>query len=146
MSFQFSLAAVLSFRESLEQREYLALERIQSEIGRTEAQILEIGEKLGTMTQLRETELFRGIRSVHLQQAYEDELALERHLNLLQDRLRELKSRRQQQLKSYDLARQKRRVLDELRSHQLEIYTREQARRQQILLDDLFLARRKRGK
>jgi len=32
MSFQFPLAAVLRYRESLEQQEYVALEKIQQEI------------------------------------------------------------------------------------------------------------------
>jgi flagellar export protein FliJ len=144
MAFQFSLSAVLIYRESLEQREYIALEQIQQEITRTEAHLLQVEEWRAAAAQGRAAELTRGIHSVHLQQAYERELALERYRDLLQDKLRELKNRRQQQLKSYEVARQKRRVLDELRGHQFEAYTHAQARRQQLLLDELFLARRRR--
>ena len=36
MPFRFSLAAVLTYRESLEHREYIVLEQIQQEITRTE--------------------------------------------------------------------------------------------------------------
>ena len=144
MPFQFTLAAVLIYRESLEHREYVALEQIQQEITRTEAQILQIEEWRGVAAQQRAAELARGVRSVQLQQAYEYEVALERHRDFQQGKLRELKARLQQQLKSYEQARQKRRVLDELRSHQFEAYTRIQARRQQHLLDELFLARRRR--
>ena len=145
MPFQFSLAAVLIYRESLEHREYIALEQIQQEITRTEAHILQVEEWRAATSQQRAAELARGVRSVQLQQAYEHELALERYRDLQQDKLRELKSRLQQQLKSYEVARQKRRVLDELRGHQFEAYTRGQARRQQRLLDELFLARRRRS-
>ncbi|MGA8153924.1 MAG: flagellar FliJ family protein [Terriglobales bacterium] len=145
MAFRFTLAAVLVYRESLEHREYIALEQIQQGITRTEAQILQVEEWRTTAAQQRAAELARGIHSVQLQQAYEHELALERQRDLLRDKLRELKSRLQQQLKTYELARQKRRVLDELRGHQFETYTRDQARRQQYLLDELFLARRRRS-
>jgi flagellar export protein FliJ len=145
MAFQFSLAAVLIYRESLEQREYIALEQIQQAITRTEAHILQVEEWRATAAQQRSEELARGVHSVQLQQAYEHELALERYRDLQQEKLRELKNRRQQQLKSYELARQKRKVLDELRGHQFEAYTRGQARRQQHLLDELFLARRRRS-
>ena len=144
MPFHFSLAAVLTYRESLEHREYIALEQIQQEIARTEAHALQVEEWRANAAQMRAAELSRGVRSIHLQQAYEYELALERYRNLLQDKLRELRNRLQQQLKSYEVARQKRRVLDELREHQFETYTRGQARRQQHLLDELFLARRRR--
>jgi flagellar export protein FliJ len=145
MPFQFSLAAVLIYRESLEQREYIALEQIQQEITRTEAHLLQVEEWRATAAQMRAAELARGVHSVQLQQAYERELSLERYRDLQQDKLRELKNRRQQQLKSYEVARQKRRVLDELRGHQFEAYTRSQARRQQHLLDELFLVRRRRS-
>jgi len=145
MPFHFSLAAVLTYRESLEHREYIALEQIQQEITRTEGHILQVEEWRTTAAQLRAAELARGVRSVHLQQAYEYELTLERYRDLQQDKLRELRNRLQHQLKSYEVARQKRKVLDELRGHQLENYTRVQARRQQHLLDELFLARRRRS-
>lgn len=145
MPFRFSLAAVLTYRESLEHREYIVLEQIQQEITGTEAHLVEVEAWRGTAAQLRATQLSRGLHSVHLQQAYEHELALERYRDLLQDKLRELKQRLQQQLQAYELARQKRKVLDELRGHQFEAYTRGQVRAQQHLLDELFLARRRRS-
>jgi flagellar export protein FliJ len=145
MSFQFTLAAVLVYRESLEHREYVVLEQIQQEITRTEALILQVEEWRAGAAKQRAAELAHGVPSFQLQQAYEHELALERYRDLQQGKLRELKGRLQQQLKKYELARQKRRVLDELREHQLEVYNRSQARRQQHLLDELFLARRRRS-
>ena len=145
MPFHFSLAAVLIYRESLEHREYIALEQIQQEITRTEAHILQVEEWRGIAAQERAAELARGVHSVQLQRTYEHQLALERYRDLQQDKLRELKNRLQQQLRTYELARQKRKVLDELRGHQFEAYTRGQARRQQHILDELFLVRRRRS-
>ena len=145
MAFEFKLAAVLRYRESLEQREYLALQRIQQEITQLEAQIQRCQEQYAAARNRRETELARGIASIHLQAVYEEELALEKHLDKLQAQRKELEGRRQQCLKTYQLARQKREVLDRLRVRQLEAYRRAQAKRQQNTLDDLFLSRYRRS-
>jgi len=144
MAFQFSLAAVLKYRESLEHRAYLTLERTHQEVARTEAQILQVDDWRRTAAEQRAADLARGVTSIHLQGAYEYELALERYRDLLVGKLKELKVRLQRELKLYETARQERRVLDELRSHKLEAYVRGQNRREQHFLDELFLARRKR--
>jgi len=144
MAFQFKLAAVLRYRESFEQREYLALQRIHLEIARTEAQIRQCQELHATARMHRETELARGIASIQLQAVCEEELALEKHLEKLQAQRRELEGKRQQCLKTYQLARQKREVLDHLRVRQLDAYRRAQAKRQQNTLDDIFLSRYRR--
>jgi len=145
MAFRFSLAAVLKYRENIEQREYLALEKIHQEIGRVQAQVQQIESWLRAESQRREAELSRGIPSVHLQNAFEQELVLIRHRDLLQARLRELDVKRKQHLKTYEQARQKREILDELRSRQHAAYDREQTKRQQNTVDDIFLSRHGRG-
>jgi len=145
MAFEFKLAAVLRYRESVEQRDYLALQRIQQEIAQTEAQIHQCQEQHAAARRQRETELARGIASIHLQAVYEQELALEKHLDKLQAQLKELEQKRQRCLKTYQLARQKREVLDHLRVRQLEAYRRAQAKRQQNTLDDIFLSRHRRS-
>jgi len=144
MAFQFRLAAVLRYRESLEQREYLALQRIQMEIAQTEAQIQQCQERYTAARMHRETELARGIASIHLQAVCEEEFALEKHLEKLQAQRKALEGKRQQCLKTYQLARQKREVLDHLRMRQLDAYRRAQAKRQQNTLDDIFLSRYRR--
>lgn len=141
MAFRFSLSAVLKYRENIEQREYLALERVHQEIGRVEAQVRQIEQWCQAEAQRREAELSRGIPSVHLQSAVEQELELIRHRDLLHGRLRELHLKRKQHLKTYEQARQKREILEELRSRQLSTYERDQAKRQQNAVDDIFLAR-----
>jgi flagellar export protein FliJ len=145
MAFRFTLAAVLKYRENIEQREYFALERIQQEVARVEARIQQVEEQHSAVRQRRDAELARGIASIHLQTAYEQELALDKQLDKLQAQLQELQGRRRQCLKTYQLARQKREVLDHLRVRQLEAYRRAQAKRQQTTLDDIFLSRQRRS-
>jgi flagellar protein FliJ len=145
MSFQFPLAAVLRYRESLEQREYLALERIQQEVTRVELRIRQVEEACSTASQTRAAELARGIRAVEVQAAYEYQKALDQQREALLTLLQELKMKWRQQLASYELARRNRETLEKLREKQFDIYVREQAKREQSVIDDIFLSRRGRG-
>jgi flagellar FliJ protein len=144
MAFRFSLAAVLKYRENLEQREYLALGRVHQEIAQVEAQLRRCEEWLSEITNLRTTETARGIASVHLQDAYEREHGLEIQRDELQVKRQELNMKRLQCLKAYELARQKREILEELRNQQLNTYVLDQSRREQRKVDDMFLSRLKR--
>jgi len=145
MSFQFSLAAVLRYRESIEQREYFALERTQQEIARTEAGIHQIEQDCAKATQDRAAELAKGTRAADVEAAYEYQTALEQQLEALRALLQELKMKWRQQLASYTAARRNRETLEKLREKQLDAYSREQAKREQSVMDDIFLARRGRG-
>ncbi len=144
MAFRFSLAAVLKYRENLEQREYLALGRVHQEIAQVEAQLSRCEEWLSEITNLRTTETARGIASVHLQDAYERERGLETQRDELQVKRQELNMKRLQCLKAYELARQKREILEELRNQQRNSYVLDQSRREQRRVDDMFLSRLKR--
>jgi len=145
MAFRFALAALLEYRESLEQREYLALEKTQQEIVQTQIALHQCAESRSAATRRREADLCRGVTSVHLQAAYEEETALVERGEKLRAQLRELQVRRQNCLRAYELARRNRELLDELRIQQLDAYRREQAKREQATLDDVFLSRRRRG-
>jgi flagellar export protein FliJ len=144
MAFRFPLAAVLKYRESMEQREYLALERIQMEIARMQAQIAQAAAARSAAAASSLEQLSRGLAAIHLQEAREYESALERSQTLFEEKLKELRVSLRQRLRTYQIARQKREVLDELRSRQKNAYERDQARLQQNAVDDLTLARRKR--
>ena len=142
MAFRFTLEAVLTYRKNLEQREYLALGRVQQEIAQNELLIQECEDQIAEVCNRRAEEAGKGIASVHLQEFYHRERALQLRCDQLQIKLQELKVRRQQCLKTYEQARQKREILEELRSRQLHAYVVEQGRREQQRLDDLFLSRR----
>jgi flagellar export protein FliJ len=144
MAFRFTLAAVLKYRKNLEQREYLALGRVHQEIAHVESLLAECEEWRSDAARRRETEATRGIASVHLQDAYERERQLEKQRDELQVKQQELKLKRQQCLKAYELARQKREVLEELQNRQLQAYVLDQSRREQRRVDDMFLSRLKR--
>jgi len=144
MAFRFNLAAVLKYRKNLEQREYLELGKVQQEILSVEAQLEQCDERRMEAVQRREQQVAKGTVSVHLQQAYEWERNLENQRNELQVRRQELQVKRMQRLKAYEQARQKREILDHLRTEQLHAYLLEQSRREQNRIDDLFLARMKR--
>ena len=144
MPFNFQLATVLKFRQGMEQREYIALERIQHEIVSTAAQL----EQLETARQLAvrgtDSNLRKGTPAILLQTDLDQEQALEQEKKKLRIRLGELDNQKTQRLKQYEIARQKREVLEELRNRQFESFTREQAKREQAQIDDMFLASRHR--
>lgn len=145
MSFRFSLAGVLKLRENVERREYLALERIHMEIAYAEAQLRDVDEWRSVLAERRQAELAEGIPSIQLQGVFDQELALEHRRDTVKRNLEELVAKRQQHVKAYELARQKREMLDQLRARQLDAYLRNRAKREQSAIDDLFLSRRKRG-
>jgi flagellar protein FliJ len=142
MSFQFPLATVLRYRESIEQREYFALEKTQQEIARGETRIRQVEEESSTAAQNRATTLAKGIRAADVQAAYEYEDALKQQHGALLALLQELKIKWRQQLASYEVARRNRETLEKLREKQRDAYLREQVKREQAVIDDLFLSRR----
>ena len=142
MPFQFSLAAVLRYRESLEQREYLVLEKLQQEVALLERKVHQIEQACLAATQDRKVQLAQGMRAADLQSAYRYQVALEKQRELLRTQMQEARLKWQRQLQSYKTARRKRETLDHLRSHQLAAYRQQQAKREQNTLDDIFLSRR----
>jgi len=145
MAFHFPLAAVLRYRESIEQREYFLLEKIQQEISRLEVRMREAEEACSKAIENRATELAKGICAADVRSAYEHERALELQIEALHALWQELKAKWRQQLASYEIARRNRETLEKLRERQLNSYTREQAKREQAVMDDIFLSRRRRG-
>lgn len=141
MAFDFPLAAVLRYRGSLEQQEYLLFEKIQQEIAQVELKIRQVEEARLTAGQTRVAELAKGIPAIELQNAFHYERALDLQREALQSQWQELKVKWRRQLVAYEMARRNRETLEKLRDKQLEAYTREQAKRAQAAVDDIFLAR-----
>ena len=143
MAFQFSLAGVLRYRQSQEERERLALQRLHT---RRAALLRELHEIREASLQLQ-----RSLRR-HLQQALIPAVAvqvcgdmtnrLERRQQQLRAALLQLQSEVAVQTERYKQARQKREVLDSLCERQLNEYRRHQQRREQAAVDELFLLRR----
>jgi flagellar export protein FliJ len=142
MPFHFPLATVLRYRESIEQRERLALEKIQQEIAGVELQIRQTNDARSVASENRIAGLSQGTSAAEMQAGYEYQKTLEQLSEILRARLQDSKKKWQQQLVTYEAARRNRETLDNLREKQHEVYNREQAKREQAAADDLFLSRR----
>src|SRR5581483_6201370 len=145
MAFRFALAALLKYRESLEQREYLALEKVQQEIVQVENLIRQCEQQLSAAQARRDRDLKSGVISIQLQAIYQEETALEELQEKLRAHWQQLQVFFFKQKTAYEIAHRNREVLDNLRLKQLDAYRKEQAKREQKTLDDIFLARRRRS-
>lgn len=144
MAFRFSLDTLLDYREALERRELLALERAQQEVLGLELQIRGVQQEQVTIVEGRQSNLRRGMKACELQALIEAEVALERRNNELTEMLRKSMLKREECLTTYREIRGKRELLEKLRSRKLAEYTREQSQAEQRRIDDVYLSRRKR--
>ena len=144
MGFQFSLAAVLRVRESLERREECALQAIQLEVARALKEIQELTLAIGGAHRNRERALEKMLLGGQLQSLMREEHTAELRLISLVGTLQTLEQAREEQMKVYQSAHQGRELLTGMRSKQQEIYDREWLRQDQKRLDDIFMARRHR--
>jgi flagellar export protein FliJ len=144
MAFRFSLAAVLKLRQSLEQQEYFKLLKLQQEITNIEGEIHQTEEQELQAEVGRTLELAHGLPAGHLQDSYEKSLAWTRLRETLKLKLKETEARRRQQLVTYRTVRQGREILEKIRERQHSEYIRDRNKRQQALIDDLFLSHFKR--
>jgi flagellar FliJ protein len=141
MPFRFSLAAVLRLRQTVEERDKLALEQIQHEIVQLTQLLEQIDVEKNKDAQTRQQELTSGIPAAHVVAVEADRQRLEQTQKQLQQQLVELRAVREKRLLLYQDSRRKREVMSELRSQQWETYETEESRRQQKVLDDIFLSR-----
>lgn len=144
MPFQFSLAAVLRYRENIEDLEYLTLEKRQQEVILLEREIQQVEKAWSEAEKKRSFELAAGLCAADLQSAYDYQIALEQQRDALRAQLQEARRKWREQMQVYQGARRRREMLEKLRSQQGEQYGREQAKREQNAMDEIFLSRRRR--
>lgn len=142
MSFKFSFAAVLRFRQTLEERDKLALERIQHEIARLTRLLEQVEIEKAKDARTRELELSGGIPAAHILAIEAARQRLQQSKKQLEEQLGKLRAEREKKLLAYNTSRRNREMLSELRQQQWEEYESQEARRQQKIMDDLFLSRR----
>jgi flagellar export protein FliJ len=145
VAFRFSLASVLRVRESFERSEELALQKVELELARVQRRIEELGKELDKVIGAREQALQHPTPAYRLREMQDGIDSLVGAKQALAETLRDLRERRDAQLKRYQVAHNNRRMLTEVRSQQRESYEQQQGRAQQKQLDDLFGARRQRG-
>ena len=145
MPFRFSLEGVLSYRKNLEHTEELTLNKILQEIAAKYQQLQQLQNDHRSLREQRDRDLARAQPAVYLQELAEKEKYIERVIEIFQAQLQELDIKREAQLAVLRAAQQDREVLDEVRKQKHDAYQREQNRREQKTLDDLFLSRIKDG-
>lgn len=141
MAFRFSLATVLLFRQSVEKREELALQKILMEMARTRKEIQEITTAIAAAHAARNQAMLSPLPASHVQDMLSDtDAAAERRKKLIES-LAVLEREHQAQTKKYQAAHRDRQMLSDMQSRQREAYDQERARATQKFLDDIFAAR-----
>ncbi|MFZ0314406.1 MAG: flagellar FliJ family protein [Candidatus Korobacteraceae bacterium] len=146
MAFHFTLAAVLRYQQSLEEREEL---RLHGQLAQRATLLQELEQasaaRRGLQTATQRAFQQAALPAAEIQFAVAQINALERQLAVLQSRRLNLESEIAQQTARYRQQRQKREVLESLRELQWREYRVRQQRREQAMLDELHLLRRGRG-
>jgi len=145
MKFHFPLETVLRFRESVEQREELELQKAQLEVAGVTRAIEQTTAEIENAQKARERAMQQAIPAAQLQaMVKEAEAAVERKKHL-ETTLHDLERQRDERLKAWQAAHRKRRMLSDMETRQQAVHEQEQVKTQQKQLDDLFGSRHQRG-
>jgi flagellar export protein FliJ len=142
MPFNFSLQAVLHFREGLEHQQELRLRAANQQVARVRHLIEQVDARSQELYSRQMADLSSGLTAAELRFGLLCETELLRHRRELEGELVRLQQLREKQREIYQQARRARQTLEALRDSQLAFYRKEAARREQRNLDDLFLMRR----
>ncbi|MGA7342231.1 MAG: flagellar FliJ family protein [Terracidiphilus sp.] len=141
MAFRFSLATVLRYRESIEEREERALQKFLLEIARIRHEIEQLTAGIAAKQQERYEAMQQPLPAFHLQTMLSEiDAALERR-KALTALLEELERQRKKQMQIYQAAARDRKMLSDIFTRQRDAYEQERARTLQKFLDDIFVTR-----
>jgi flagellar export protein FliJ len=136
---------VLRFREGIEKREELALQKIQREAARVRRRIDELTEGLAKAGNEREDALQGWMPAFRLKDLQDEISAAVDARQVQLETLATLKSQGDEQMKVYQAARVNRRMLTDLQKQQREAWEQSQLRMEQKRMDDVFASRAQRG-
>ncbi len=142
MPFLFSLQPILRLHASYERLERLRLLAIAAEIVRAREEIAAVTRESIAARTNTQTRMGTGVVAAELHFEMMSENMRQERRRMLGARLAELEKRELAQQQAYRLARQKREILSNLRQKKWDEYRREQARREQQRLDEVFLLHR----
>ncbi len=142
MAFRFSLQAMLDLRKSFERQEKLRLEMLTHQISQLRQQLETLDQEKTAGRERMAQNLQEGLfGSESLFNTDREAVGEQRRDSLLQ-RVTEVEEQRRLQLAVFQKAQQQRKILENLRDRREQIYRQMQSRREQQLLDELFLTRR----
>lgn len=144
MSFQFSLAAVLRIRLSLEEQEERKLIRIVQEIALNRQHLDAVDAQEEEVVRRRHEKLAIATRATGLHESYAQIEELKQTRGELEELRRRLVQLRAEQMKVYATAHRNRRMLTDLYDERRAIYDANLARLEQLAIDDTFGARHNR--
>ncbi len=143
MAFQFSLAAVLRYRQSREEQERLRLQTLHTRRAALLRDIQQTREARAHLQSSMQQRLQQALTpAIEVQFCTASCDGLDRRQQQLQMSLQQLQGEIAAQAHRYKEERQKREVLESLRDLRLSEYRLLQQRREQAALDELFLLRR----
>lgn len=145
MAFRFSLATVLRYRDSVEKREEIALQKLLMEIARTRLQIEQLTREIAHAQESLNKALQQPISAVHLRSMIAAVNFIVDRRTALIESLVPLERQREIQMQAYQAAHRDRKMLSEMAIRQRESYEQERARREQKFVDDIFAARARRS-
>lgn len=142
MAFRFSLEPVLRLRTSYERLERLRLLALAAILVRVREEITAAAREEVGARNARQQMLLRGIAAAEIQLGVSAEQVRARRNRTLLERLGTLELQHAKQSRIYRAARRRREVMENLRERKLHEYRREQARKAQQAVDELYLLRR----
>ncbi len=142
MAFQFSLAALLRFRKSLEQQQEIRLLEANQKVADLLRAMEQVDRALAGVAAHDAHELKSGVPAAELHFDLLRRGVLRQWQESLEKELAAARVHQMQQRQAFQQAWRQREVVDTLRREQAHTYEQEQARREQRRLDHLFLLRR----
>jgi flagellar export protein FliJ len=143
MSFRFSLAPLLRYRQVIEYQRELALAVAIQRVNSLQIQISEVLRQKSAIAEDSLREMGEGLAASQLHFDIERRLSLNLQLARLQKDLSAASEIRSLAQREFHRANRERESLDAVRQTQLEVYQQHQVRKQQAQADDLFLLRRR---
>jgi flagellar FliJ protein len=144
MAFRFPLATVLRVRESEEEREERALQRIQLEMARVRRRMDEQAAAVARADAARAQALKQPVKAGTLQALANERQAALAAIETLRAELVPLEQQRAEQMNLYQAAHRDRQMLTDMEAQQQSTYEQEQVRAQQKRIDDIFATRSQR--
>ena len=142
MAFRFSLEPVLRLRRSEQRQQELVLQRINEQVNRIILEINAIDDEMSQVSTARKSESAFTGAEIRFDQQRCDILAERRARTVL--RLNEARERQSAAATEFQRMWQRRETLETMRRREQQAYELEERRRDQRVLDELFLQRRRR--